>query len=118
MPQTEVWLRDYAIIGNPGTGTEDDPFDASTADLFDGHMRDFHDELGNPPYYIHLGTGTFYTKGIQVDDETGWRMGNGWTIAGAGVGATLVQLTEFTTSEDAGPKRSVIGSTSDQNVAD
>lgn len=44
MAQKEIWLRSYAISGNSGTGTQSDPFDASTADLFDTLMRGFRDE--------------------------------------------------------------------------
>ena len=103
MPQKEVWLRDYPITGNSGGGTENDPFDASTADLFDALMHGFHDQSDFPPYYIHLGTGLFKTNGGLINVGTqaapvykGWLMWNGWTIVGAGVGAITLRLNEFT----------------------
>lgn len=101
---TEVWLRSYEIPGVPGTGAESDPFDASRADLFDALMRDFFDNPADPvdpKYYIHLGPGSFMTNGARVtvtgtSIEKGWKMSNGWIIAGAGMDLTTLGLNEFT----------------------
>lgn len=66
-------------------------------------MRIFLDDAPNV-YFIHLEPGLYLTQGGYVDSDTGWKMGNGWTIAGAGVGATTIQLAEFTNPGSGGKR--------------
>ena len=108
-----------------GDGTEANPFDASyytdpVAPLeeyqFDHRMRILRADTLNT-YYIHLYPNEdpieepYLTQGIQLDPETeiGWRMGDGWTVAGAGIGATVIKLDAFTTFVGSSPKRWAIG---------
>src|SRR6266478_6196734 len=82
--------------GVRGTGTLNDPWNASTPDRFDQIMRE-----NIPPYArIHLGPGVFSTKGYYdgAASDYGWRIKPGWKITGAGVDVTKLQITSATTS--------------------
>lgn len=109
----EVWLA-LRTDGQPGNGDKNNPFNVSTVDTFDQKMRDFLADV-DVPYYIHLYPNTYYgpnvgpylTKGGYVNSTTGWKMGDGWTIAGAGIGATTIKLTVWNNS--GGGKHYVVG---------
>jgi hypothetical protein len=80
-----VWIA-VRTDGLPGTGTQLDPYNGSTAARFDVLMGSF------PPYsLIHLGAGTFLTNGVQ-DGTTGFLMKKGQQIIGAGMDVTTVKL--------------------------
>ena len=83
----------YIAIGNPnpqGNGnTAATPYLVSTADEFDAIMH----EIGVSTH-IHLAAGTYFTYGQRypVGYNRGWDVKSGWTISGAGEGATTIKL--------------------------
>ena len=107
MPQTDIWIA--LRNGVEGDGSQQNPYDGSYVETmdppyrFDNRMRLLFDDV--IPYYIHIGRGIYLTQGGFVDANRGWLMNDGWTIAGAGVGATTVQLREFTTVTPEPPTR-------------
>src|SRR5690349_11869981 len=80
----DVWIA-VRTDGQPGTGTQDDPYDGSTPEKFDALMQSFAttQNLG-----IHLtGTGPFETYARHS-----WFVRRGWTISGDGMDATTIKM--------------------------
>jgi len=80
----DVWIA-VRTDGQPGTGTQDDPYDGSTPEKFDALMQGFAatQNLG-----IHLtGTGPFQTYATHS-----WFVRRGWVISGDGMDTTTVQM--------------------------
>ncbi|MDQ6765279.1 MAG: right-handed parallel beta-helix repeat-containing protein [Verrucomicrobiota bacterium] len=87
----EVWLAPRAD-GIAGTGTEEDPFDASTAAKFDALFAGFVAGRISQPLAIHLSAGTFETAAGEDDEyqRQHW-LGAGWRLTGAGMYATTIK---------------------------
>lgn len=80
----DVWIA-MRTDGQPGTGTQDDPYDGSTPEKFDALMQGFAtiQNLG-----IHLtGTGPFLTYATHS-----WFVRAGWVISGDGMDTTTVKM--------------------------
>ncbi len=86
----EIYISSIARVdGTPGTGSKSDPFDGSTAALFDAAMRSI------PEYTsVHLGPGLFLTFGgsASLPANTGWNPKNGLKLIGSGIAATYIRL--------------------------
>lgn len=84
--------------GSSGTGTESDPYDASTAPKFDALMAGFHTLFAERSLTIKLGPGLFLTKardsyGPNAGGNFGaqhWLHAN-WTLQGSGMFATEIR---------------------------
>jgi len=86
----EAWIA-KRTDGIAGSGTFNDPWDGSTTTRLDSILSQLP---GNAPMMIHLGPGTFTTKGY-TDDPTvtpGWEIKAGLKIVGAGIGVTTLTL--------------------------
>jgi hypothetical protein len=70
--------------GLPGTGTQADPFDGSTATKFDSILQQYN---STPSLGIHLIGGSFQTSVTHS-----WMLRSGWVISGDGMYNTTVQL--------------------------
>ena len=65
MSQQHRWIAIQPPVTTSGpSGSETNPFIATTADQFDAIMRDLSDANPGGGYHIHLGPGTFYTLGL------------------------------------------------------
>ena len=84
-PTQECWIA-VRTDGLPGSGTQSDPYNGSTAAKFDTIMGSFQ---GLQNLGIHLiGAGPFRT-----DLHHPWTVQTGWIISGDGIDVTTVQLT-------------------------
>jgi len=80
----QVWIA-IRTDGLPGTGTQLDPYNGSTAAKFDALMSSFR---YTPNLGIHLvGPGPFRTYANHT-----WVVRSGWVISGDGIGSTTVQM--------------------------
>jgi hypothetical protein len=80
----DVWIA-VRTDGQPGSGTQADPYDGSTPQKFDTLMQSFANtsNLG-----VHLmGSGPFQTYATHT-----WFVRTGWTISGDGMSTTIVQM--------------------------
>ena len=83
-PQKEIWIAVRAD-GLPGTGTQADPFDGSTAHKFDAILDS---NYFVPNVWVHLmGVGPF-----RVNTSHSYNVRPGWVISGDGMYSTTVQL--------------------------
>jgi hypothetical protein len=82
VPTREVWIA-ARTDGVAGSGTEVDPYDGSAQPEFDAVMNGIPENTA-----IHLGAGTFQTRGALA-----WQPKNNWIISGAGMNATAVMQT-------------------------
>lgn len=76
--------------GQAGTGTHSDPLSANTPERFDELLNSF-----DPLTVVHLGPGTFYTRGYYdggASSGYGWQVKQKMCIAGSGVDLTTLQL--------------------------
>ncbi|MEY2547354.1 MAG: hypothetical protein QOG48_2471, partial [Verrucomicrobiota bacterium] len=80
-PALEVWLS-IRNDGLPGSGTQTDPYDASTDSKFDTIVAPLPENT-----YIHLGPGIFWTNITKT-----WALRSGWVLEGAGIDITTLQL--------------------------
>src|SRR5438874_13154187 len=80
----EVWIstRGDAL----GSGTLNDPFWGSDETRFDAVMNSL---AGKTNICIHLGEGTFRTRGYSEATSAGWQIQPGWRIVGAGINVTF-----------------------------
>jgi hypothetical protein len=83
--------------GEPGRGTQADPFDGSTQAKFDAVLRRFWSERSER-IIVHLGPGLYetvgnggYIPGLRELGE-GWRCWSGWEIRGSGQDQTVLKL--------------------------
>jgi hypothetical protein len=83
-PDREVYLA-VRTDSKAGTGTVCDPFDASTQQKFDAIFASFGASTA-----IHLGPGTYHTKGVASFSVKPY-----WKIHGAGLGVTRI-IQDFT----------------------
>ncbi|MFA6897893.1 MAG: MBG domain-containing protein, partial [Candidatus Paceibacterota bacterium] len=97
IPSREIWIDDRTD-GLPGTGTQKDPYDGSTAEKFDSILRNFS-LARQTNLAVHLMEGTFHTRGIYNDIlfgtvpfNVGWASFSGWNIEGAGMGKTSLEM--------------------------
>jgi hypothetical protein len=94
----EIWIcrrTDGASIPGQtpfGTGSQDDPYDGSTADKFDVIM----DTRVPAGATIRLGTGIFETRGGVLSPVRGWFAKSG-RIIGSGMYQTTLKLVDFST---------------------
>jgi len=72
---SEVWLSPR-LDGIAGTGSQTDPFNASTQTKFDAIIT----SLGTQPVIVHLLPGNYQTLGVTIY--------SGWQIIGAGIDIT------------------------------
>src|SRR6266480_3953398 len=80
-----VWIA-YRTDGVKGTGTQNDPYDGSTATKFDAVMNGLFANTR-----IHFGPGTFQTNGYADGVGGGWQPKAGMKIVGSGVDVTTLQ---------------------------
>ncbi len=83
-----VWIA-YRSDGVKGSGTQNDPYDGSTAARFDQIMRDY----GAANTTIHVGPGTFQTEGFYegIGSSNGWQAKAGMKVIGSGVDVTTLK---------------------------
>jgi len=87
----DVWIAKRAD-GVKGTGTQNDPWDGSTATRLDTVLNSL---VANTR--IHLGPGTFQINGYQDGAASGW-LKSGMMISGSGIDVTTLQMVGTTTS--------------------
>jgi hypothetical protein len=80
-PAQEYWIA-VRTDGQPGSGTEADPYNGSTQQRFDTLMASMP-----PNTEIHLGPGTF-----QTDISKTWFVQPGWILEGEGIDVTTIQM--------------------------
>lgn len=76
--------------GAKGSGTLNDPFDGSTTELFDGILSNLN--TTNVGITVHLGPGTFKTKGYADGVSGCWEALSNMRIIGAGADITTLQM--------------------------
>src|SRR6185312_4627172 len=89
-----VWIA-YRTDGVKGSGTQNDPYDGSTATRFDSLMSGFA-----PNTTVHLGPTTtsnpFQTTGFWINNDgstgSGWEPKAGMKIIGSGIEVTTLKL--------------------------
>lgn len=83
-----VWIA-YRNDGVKGSGTQNDPYDGSTAARFDQIMRDY----GAANTTVHVGPGTFQTEGFYegIGSSNGWQAKTGMKVIGSGVDVTTLK---------------------------
>jgi len=89
-----VWIA-YRTDGVKGSGTQNDPYDGSTATRFDSLMSGFA-----PNTTVHLGPTTtsnpFQTTGFWINNDgstgSGWEPKAGMKIIGSGIDVTTLKL--------------------------
>src|SRR5207302_7733359 len=86
-----VWIT-YRTDGVKGTGTQNDPWDGSTATKLDTVLNTLAINMR-----IHFGPGTFQINGYQDGATSGW-LKSGMKIVGSGVDVTKLQLVGATTT--------------------
>lgn len=93
----EIWVANRTD-GIVGSGTLNDPWNASTAAAFDQLMT----TIGNlPPEkvgVVHLGPGIFETYGFNSRTGAGWQPRQGTRIIGSAIDATVLKLVGATES--------------------
>ena len=80
-----VWIA-YRTDGVKGSGTENDPFDGSTATRLDTVLNSL---VANTR--IHFGPGTFQINGYQDGAASSW-LRSGMAIIGSGIDITTLQM--------------------------
>ena len=90
--RTNVWIS-YRTDGVAGTGTQNDPYDGSTATKFDAVMNGLSANTR-----IHFGPGTFQTNGYADGVGGGWQPKAGMKIVGCGIDVTILQLAATSTN--------------------
>jgi len=89
-PRLDVWIA-VRTDGVAGTGTESDPYDGSTQVKFDALMNSFAAYTT-----IHLGPGTFETRGYSNVALGGghptWQPKAGMKILGSGIDVTYLKI--------------------------
>ena len=90
--RVNVWIaaRTDSVAG---TGTQNDPYDGSTAVKFDALMNG----LGTYARVL-LGPGMFQTNGYADGVSGGWQIKYGMKIVGSGIDVTTLQLTASATN--------------------
>src|SRR2546429_1743426 len=86
-----VWIA-YRTDGVAGSGTQNDPYDGSSATKLDTILN----SLGTNTR-IHFGPGTFQINGYQDGATSGW-LKSGMKIVGSGVDVTKFKLVGATTT--------------------
>src|SRR6266516_1761374 len=81
-----VWIA-YRTDGVKGTGTQNDPYDASTATKLDALLNNFSANTR-----VHMGPGPFQTNGYADGVGGGWQPKPGMKIVGSGIDVTTLQL--------------------------
>ncbi|HEX4084651.1 MAG TPA: hypothetical protein VHY22_07070 [Chthoniobacteraceae bacterium] len=83
----EIWLapRDD---GNPGRGTQAEPYDVGTRQKFDDLLHGYY-KANTTDLIFHLAPGTYYTMG----EAGGWRCLSNWRFHGAGMDLSVIKLT-------------------------
>jgi hypothetical protein len=85
-----VWIA-YRTDGVTGTGTQNDPWDGSTATKFDALMNGVSVNTT-----VHLGPGTFQTSGYADGLSGGWQPKSAMKIVGSGIDVTTLKLANTT----------------------
>jgi len=103
MPLTDALLLDAAPFnvwiaartdGIKGCGTTPgDPFDGSTQSRFDAVMQTIAAQFPGKKVAIHLGPGTFETRGYP--NSGGWQIKAGMRILGSGIDVTTIIRLSF-----------------------
>ena len=88
----------------PGTGRASDPLDGGTAKTFDALLR-ARSEAGVTNLLVCIASGTFETEGtrdyligaghLDKTQAAGFTVGRGWRVHGAGMGQTILKLTDL-----------------------
>lgn len=75
---SQVFLSSAVTSGKPGSGTAEDPLNASTPDRLDPLMRGFPESA-----FIEFQRGLFLTTGgLSNNDANGWKVKDGWNLKG------------------------------------
>jgi hypothetical protein len=85
-PAKEIWIE-HRADDERGGGTLADPFNGNTQELFDDVIK-----TAEPWTLIHLGVGTFITRGIVLKD--------GFHLVGRGKELTTIKLADGVQTED------------------
>jgi hypothetical protein len=80
-----VWVA-YRTDGVAGSGTQNDPYDGSTATKLDTILNNLAANTR-----IHFGPGTFQINGYQDGATSGW-LKSGMRIVGSGINVTTLQM--------------------------
>src|SRR5437870_3213838 len=86
-----IWIS-YRTDGVKGTGTQNDPWDGSTATKLDTVLN----SLGTNTR-IHFGPGTFQINGYQDGAASTW-LKSGMKIVGSGIDVTTLQMVGASTT--------------------
>lgn len=81
--------------GHPGSGSAGDPFDASTAEKFDGVLARYS-QAGVAGVTFRLAPGVYRTRGCWKGWQSAWHAHDGWSFVGAGMGNTTIKLDRIT----------------------
>lgn len=94
-PRIDVYIA-LRVDSQAGTGTQADPYNGSTATLFDALMNN----TTKVPNYscVHLGPGVFSTAGYSDSTGTGWQVRPGLSIVGSGIDVTTLKISPGATS--------------------
>ena len=89
--RVNVWIA-ARTDNNPGSGTQNDPYDAGGPSSIDASNK--FDAIMNSlpsmsPVRVHLGPGTFYTNGY-ADGAAAWQVKPGMKIVGSGINVTCL----------------------------
>lgn len=105
---SNVWIG-MRTDSLPGTGTEEDPFDGSTATKFRDIINSLPDNI-----HVYLSAGTFITNGGNSDSAVAGetKFPNNIVIEGKGTEATIIQL-EGVAWPAAAPKWCVVTNATD-----
>ena len=93
--RTNVWIA-YRTDGVAGTGTQNDPYDGSTATKLETLLNSFSVNTR-----VHLGPGMFQTNGYADGVGGGWQPKAGMKIVGSGVELATLQLAATSTNAHA-----------------
>jgi hypothetical protein len=88
----DVWIA-WRTDGLGGSGTLNDPYDGSTQAKFDSVIST---KVG-PNTRVHLGPGTFLTRGYSDEVSGGWQIQAGMKIIGSGMDVTTLRLADAQT---------------------
>jgi hypothetical protein len=90
----EVYLGNR-LDGLAGTGKPGDPYDASTAERFDGVLARYS-EAGLQDVTFRLAPGVYRTRGCWKGWKSPWYPQDGWAFVGSGMGNTTIKLDRIT----------------------
>src|SRR5689334_3070409 len=89
----EIWVAKRTdVVGGAGSGTLNDPYNASDATSFDAIMNTIAGMPATKVGVVHLGPDSFETNGFNARTGAGWQPKAGTRIVGSGIDATVLKL--------------------------